>query len=212
MTSSEILTVLRDPQWKDRSNAAVGQHCGCSDDAIWKLRRRHKLTPAAIVRSNGRPMKTGNIGKRCGKALTELQKQRVASLVNWCNGYAQKKANDVLSVDELQSIGYDALMVAAQSWRARRFVGRGGKIREYHWRNYARCGVMQAFRRAFFNARKRLGRTALTGTHPYQQSIVQARLGATLPQALMPRLQGSRGGVRQTWPSSGNSTCRRPGR
>lgn len=170
---------LRSEEWKTKSNVAIAKHLGISLETVRTHRNRLGLKPAAVEATNGDIVDTSRLGQKEGAALTQQQQDRIAAMLPFAERISRKKRNKILDEDELLSVAYDALIVAARHWRPTRQTG-PEKAPGSKWRAYAVNGIMLAFSRAFKRARKRLRRTALFGDHPYQKWIISQRLKAGL--------------------------------
>ncbi len=169
----EMAKVLMLPKWRQASAAVIAEHFGWSRQKITRLRQRLKLTPIIICRKDGRQMRNGQLPSKI--ILSEREQLLIVEMVPYAERYAKRKANTILSQDELLSIAHDALIVAVYCWNPRRQSGTecnpGSK-----WRGYAGNGIKTAFARAFKKTRQRLQKTALFGNHPYQKWFVAKKL------------------------------------
>lgn len=181
LSPEELIPLLRSPEWREQSNVAIAEFTGCDQRRISILRNQLGLKPDVVLRRNGRPIRTRLLGKRRGRVLTTLQRERMAALNDWCERLATRLENDVLDRERLLDLAHDALIVAVKYWRPRQFtIGDGAERTAVKWRVYAKNGVRQAIRRAFHKARRNLRQTALTGRLPYQEQVIEARLENSL--------------------------------
>lgn len=195
----EIDRVIQLPEWRQRSTNAIAQYlfktAGWSRvpcvKNVWRMyyrvqqrRRTLGLIPKVVLpsygssaRNGGAPMATGNIGRKNGVVLTDAQRELLADpeVLAKVDKFARWKANGILDFDDLMTVAYDALVVAARHWKPQRQNG-AEKVNGQKWRAYAVVGVKRAINRAFQRKRAKLQRTVLDGSHPYQQWLLSERL------------------------------------
>lgn len=173
---AKLLKAFAASRWRDAGDDAVAKHFKTTRKAVRRLRLEHGFAPARITTRSGRVIRRGGIGRR-KKTLNARQQALVAQMAEMAETLAFKNANRILSKDDLHGVANDALVVAARYWDKAKQAGTE-KEPGSKWRGYAALGIFRAFNRAFKKRRAELRRTAVFGSHPYQQWLVGQRLTA----------------------------------